>query len=147
MRPKYSFLEAAYHILQKTGRPMTAAEILYEGRLDGSISTRGKTPLKSLNARLAVDILKLKSLSRFRRFTIGEKGFLADAKFESIIEMRSRLAESDNPFSYWERLQIIRRVIGMSPLAGRYIEIVPFGWEPPLCLTRFDVTDHCVAEI
>jgi predicted NUDIX family phosphoesterase len=46
---------------------MTAAEILQKARVDGMISSEGKTPLKSLNARLAVDILRFKSQSRFMR--------------------------------------------------------------------------------
>ncbi|MCA1473356.1 hypothetical protein I6F09_36710 [Bradyrhizobium sp. IC3195] len=91
MRPKYSFLDAAYQILQKTGRPMTAAEILHEGRSDGSISTKGKTPLKSLNARLAVDILKLKSLSRFMRSDGGRYALRAwsDVVQEKIVPRRT----------------------------------------------------------
>ncbi|MCA1473353.1 adenylyltransferase/cytidyltransferase family protein [Bradyrhizobium sp. IC3195] len=48
-----------------------------------------------------------------------------------------RMAESDNPFSYWERLQIIRRVIERSPLAGREVEIVPFPIHQPSNIGRF----------
>jgi predicted NUDIX family phosphoesterase len=91
MKPKNSFLDAAYQILQKTGRPMTAAEILHACRSDGSISTKGKTPLKSLNARLAVDILKLKTLSRFMRADGGRYALRAwsDVVQEKIVPRRT----------------------------------------------------------
>jgi predicted NUDIX family phosphoesterase len=70
---------------------MTAAEILHQGRADGSISTKGKTPLKSLNARLAVDILKLKSLSRFMRADGGRYALRAwsDVVQERIVPRRT----------------------------------------------------------
>jgi predicted NUDIX family phosphoesterase len=67
MKPVTSFLEAAHQVMKRIGRPMTAAEILSEARAAGLISTDGKTPIKSLNARLAVDILRFKAQSRFMR--------------------------------------------------------------------------------
>jgi predicted NUDIX family phosphoesterase len=67
MKKQTTFLEAAYQVLQASGRPMTASEILHTARAAGLISSEGKTPLKSLNARLAVDILRYKSQSRFMR--------------------------------------------------------------------------------
>jgi predicted NUDIX family phosphoesterase len=90
MKPENTFLEAAHQILQKTGRPMTAAEILHFGRAGGLISTKGKTPLKTLNARLAVDILKLKSSSRFMRADGGRYALRAwsDVVQEKIVPRR-----------------------------------------------------------
>lgn len=67
MKHGATFLEAAYQILSASGRPMTAAEILHSARSEGILSSEGKTPLKSLNARLAVDILRFKAQSRFMR--------------------------------------------------------------------------------
>jgi HB1, ASXL, restriction endonuclease HTH domain len=67
MKKNVTFLEAAHQVLQASGRPMTAAEILHAARSTGLISSEGKTPLKSLNARLAVDIIRFKSQSRFMR--------------------------------------------------------------------------------
>jgi predicted NUDIX family phosphoesterase len=64
---KPTFLEAAYAVLKDAGRPMTTAEIVHIGRSSGLIETTGKTPVKTLNARLAVDILRLKLESRFMR--------------------------------------------------------------------------------
>lgn len=65
--PPTTFLAAAYEVLQGTGRPMTAAEIVHAARAGGLIETAGKTPVKTLNARLSVDILRLKLASRFMR--------------------------------------------------------------------------------
>lgn len=62
-----TFLEAAYQVLDRAGRPMTASEIFHDARSNGLIKSTGKTPLKSLNARLATDILKMKDRSRFMR--------------------------------------------------------------------------------
>src|SRR5687767_11681615 len=62
-----TFINAAYDVLRAMGRPMTAAEIIQEARARGMLKTAGKTPVKTLNARLAVDILRLKSRSRFMR--------------------------------------------------------------------------------
>lgn len=67
MDHRLTFLEAAYQILKASGRPMTATEILHAARTKGILSSEGKTPLKSLNARLAVDILRFKAKSRFMR--------------------------------------------------------------------------------
>jgi predicted NUDIX family phosphoesterase len=64
---KPTFLEAAYAILKDAGRPMTAAEIVHSARSFGLINTTGKTPTKTLNARLSVDILRRKLESRFMR--------------------------------------------------------------------------------
>ena len=65
--PRTTFLAAAYEVLQSTGRPMTAAEILHAARAGGLIETTGKTSVKTLNARLSVDILRFKLASRFMR--------------------------------------------------------------------------------
>lgn len=67
MNRSLTFLEAAHKVLLDTGRPMTAAEILHESRSKGLLVTEGKTPLKTLNARIAVDILRFKAQSRFMR--------------------------------------------------------------------------------
>src|SRR5262245_3932198 len=67
MSQRLTFLEATHRILSEAGRPMTAAEILYEARAQGVLFSEGKTPVKTLNARLAVDILRYKSESRFMR--------------------------------------------------------------------------------
>ncbi|MBB2964472.1 HTH domain-containing protein [Methylobacterium sp. R2-1] len=62
-----TFLTAAYEILRQFERPMTVAEIIHEARSRGILVTDGKTPVKTLNARLSVDILRLKGQSRFMR--------------------------------------------------------------------------------
>lgn len=46
---------------------MTVAEIFHEAVSSGILDSQGKTPLKTLNARLATDILKAKQKSRFMR--------------------------------------------------------------------------------
>ena len=48
-----------------------------------------------------------------------------------------RMAESDNPFSYWERLQIIRGAIAKSTLTKREVEVVPFPIHEPENIWRF----------
>src|SRR5215204_2992622 len=67
MEKPFTFLTAAYIVLRDAGRPMTAAEILHEARSKSLLATKGKTPLKTLNARISVDILRLKSRSLFMR--------------------------------------------------------------------------------
>lgn len=64
---KPTFLEAAYIVLKNAGRPMTAAELVHAARSSGLLETEGKTPVKTLNARLSVDILRSKMDSRFMR--------------------------------------------------------------------------------
>jgi predicted NUDIX family phosphoesterase len=67
MKSSMTFLDAAWHVLHKANRPLTVAEILHASKAEGLLQTEGKTPAKSMNARLAVDILKNKARSRFMR--------------------------------------------------------------------------------
>jgi hypothetical protein len=66
-KPALTFLSAAQVVLQDAGRPMTAAEIVSEARHKGLLESHGKTPIKTLNARLSVEILRNKDKSVFMR--------------------------------------------------------------------------------
>lgn len=54
-----------------------------------------------------------------------------------------RLDRNENPFSYWERVQIIRAAIQMSALDTSRIEIVPFPIHAPQTVRNF-VDPRCV---
>jgi predicted NUDIX family phosphoesterase len=62
-----TFIEAAYTVLKSAERPMTASEILHEAIASGHLTTKGRTPVKTLNARLSSEIIKNRSKSVFMR--------------------------------------------------------------------------------
>lgn len=66
-----SFLDAAYKVLLKENRTLTAREIIAVALQEGFLVTTGTTPWKTMNARLSTDILEKKGRSRFMRTDSG----------------------------------------------------------------------------
>lgn len=66
-----TFLQAAEQILRYSKRPMTASELVSNAIAEGVLRTAGKTPTKTMNARLATDILRRKLNSPFLRLDSG----------------------------------------------------------------------------
>ncbi len=60
-------LDAAEYVLSKTGSPMTASDITKRILTQSLWQTQGKTPLDTVEARLAVDIRDKGTASRFQR--------------------------------------------------------------------------------
>jgi hypothetical protein len=60
-QPTGRFLAAAIAILRRRGAPMTAAEITDAAITAGLLTTRGKTPVTTMSARLYVEALRSKS--------------------------------------------------------------------------------------
>lgn len=60
-------LDAAYDVLKAAGEPLHAREIARRMLDEGLWTSKGKTPDATVNARIAVDIKKLGSFSRFKR--------------------------------------------------------------------------------
>jgi cytidyltransferase-like protein len=48
-----------------------------------------------------------------------------------------RMNQGDNPFTYWERLRIIKAAIAKSELATRAVDIVPFPIHSPGMIRNF----------
>lgn len=58
-KKEYTFLNFAIEVLQKSKKPLTVKEIWHEGKLIGltdKIGSQGKTPEKTLGARIYIDI-------------------------------------------------------------------------------------------
>jgi restriction system protein len=51
-----TFLEAAYHVLQRVGHPLHYVEITERALAAGLIDTRGQTPEPTMGSRLYVDV-------------------------------------------------------------------------------------------
>jgi len=66
-----TFRDAAYYVLQRSHRLMSAAEIIAEGLDLGIISTEGKTPANTMSSRLNQDIAKNRD-SDFVKFGAGK---------------------------------------------------------------------------
>ena len=71
-------LDAAYEVLRDVGEPLHYRELTKRMLDQGLWTTRAKTPVMTVNARLAVDVQKLGEDSRFRRTAPGMYG-LRDA--------------------------------------------------------------------
>jgi hypothetical protein len=72
MSNEFKYLDVAERVLLKHRRPMKAAELVSFGLDDGFVeSWESKTPQKSMQSRLSVDILKNGKASRFVRTKKG----------------------------------------------------------------------------
>ena len=67
--------EAAYAILQRRGRPMTAREIVGIAVAEGMIETKGKTPHQTLHVDLYLENKRRESTNRPKRFERQERGY------------------------------------------------------------------------
>jgi HB1/ASXL restriction endonuclease-like protein with HTH domain len=74
------FLDSAYKVLHKQGRPLSAREITAEAVNKKLLSTEGLTPWQTMKAKLSVDILRNGPRSLFMR---SEKGKFALREWES----------------------------------------------------------------
>jgi predicted NUDIX family phosphoesterase len=78
------FLKAAYEVLERTDRALSAAEIVTEAQTLGLLSTSGQTPAQTMKSKLSTDILAKGENSQFMR---SGKGLFALRKW------RDRLTE------------------------------------------------------
>ena len=74
------FLDSAYKVLLKEGRPLSAREITAVAVKEKLLSTGGLTPWQTMKAKLSVDILRNGSRSLFMR---SDKGRFALREWES----------------------------------------------------------------
>lgn len=65
MKPRETFKDIAYRILQEAGKPLHSNEITKIALGRGWLKTAGKTPEATMNAQLVTDINKLGEKSRF----------------------------------------------------------------------------------
>ena len=79
-RQPTTLIDAAVAVLRKIDRPASAHEIVAEGRMDPELKRffGGKTPFKTVNARISVDIHTNKDRSRFFRFAPATYGLRED---------------------------------------------------------------------
>lgn len=68
------FLDVAYRVLNSIGRPLSPEEITEIGLREGWLISKGKTPVESMRARLATDILSQRENSFFMRSIAGRFG-------------------------------------------------------------------------
>jgi predicted NUDIX family phosphoesterase len=66
-----AFLDAAYAVLAREGRPMTAREITDAAQASGVLQSMGRTPSQTMKSKLSTDILRRKERSRFMRSSQG----------------------------------------------------------------------------
>ena len=71
MTNSLSYLDVAELILRESNRPLKAKEIILAIQNKRLIKISGATPLKTMNARLSVDIKKKGEESRFKRVGRG----------------------------------------------------------------------------
>lgn len=69
---KLAFIEAAYRILKREGKPLDAEQITSIALSEKLISTTGKTPTATMSARIYVDIKKKGDNSRFSKVGKGK---------------------------------------------------------------------------
>ncbi len=68
------FLDVAYRVLNSIRRPLSPEEITEIGLREGWLISKGKTPVESMRARLATDILSQRDNSFFMRSIAGRFG-------------------------------------------------------------------------
>src|SRR5678815_1401809 len=63
------FLRAAYHLIQREGRPMTPKELVDTALREGLLSDKftGRTPRRTMNSKLSVHIRRMGDRSVFIR--------------------------------------------------------------------------------
>ncbi len=66
------FLRAAFEVLNRNHKPLTAAEIVEQARSVGLLSTRGQTPSQTMKSKLSTDILAKGENSLFMRSAEGQ---------------------------------------------------------------------------
>ena len=71
---KLSFLEAAYNVLKKEGRPLSVSEITSIAISSGLILTKGKTPSATMGAQIYRDMKRRGEGSRFLKVGRGKFG-------------------------------------------------------------------------
>ncbi len=69
-----SFIKAAYQILKKTEKPLSAKKITEIAVKDGLIETKGKTPIATMSAIIYMDIKKKGDNSLFTKSGKGQFG-------------------------------------------------------------------------
>ena len=74
-RTMMSKTEAAYAILKRTKRPMTAREIIDIAISEGMIETKGKTPDQTLNVDMYLENKRRDSQNKPKRFKRHENGY------------------------------------------------------------------------
>lgn len=101
-----TFLDAAAKVLAELSRPMSAAEIIHEARARGLLETSGKTPTKTLNARISEDILHNKASSRFMRSDGGRFALRNWSGIQERIAPRRRIALVDEQILAFDAAQL-----------------------------------------
>lgn len=61
------FLKAAFEVLERTDRPLSATDIVNEAKVLGLLSTSGQTPAQTMKSKLSTDILTKGEHSQFMR--------------------------------------------------------------------------------
>jgi len=109
----HSFIKAAKLILEKEGRSMSASEITEEATKAGLIKTRGKTPQRTMGARIYMDIKRKGHESLFYKIEKGKFGLrkwregkneFPDFSFKSAA--LKVLREKNKPLSFHEITKI-----------------------------------------
>lgn len=81
-----SILQAAEHVLAEAAAPMGSQELMRQILAQGLWQTAGRTPEQTLNARLAIDIKRLGTQSKFQRTGPGVFALRAWGLSEHVIK-------------------------------------------------------------
>ena len=104
-KKEYTFLNFAIEVLQKSKKPLTVKEIWHEGKLIGltdKIGSQGKTPEKTLGARIYIDIRDnektpfIKVSKRPAKFFLKEFGEINLLEETKSVEEAKSLTEEKN---------------------------------------------------
>lgn len=115
---RLSFIEAAYQILKREGKPLSAEQITSIALAENLIYTRGQTPSLTMSAGIYVDIDRKGENSRFvkvdrGKFYLREAGKLAKVVAEPTLPILPIVQESIH-----ESLK--RKIKEIGSILGRY---------------------------
>lgn len=96
-------LQGIKEVLISAGRPMTAREIVSFGRECELLELNGKTPWKTVNARLSEHILDKKSSSTFIRTDSGRFGLRTWSDVQEYVAPRRTIALFDEDILAFDR--------------------------------------------
>lgn len=105
-----SALSAAYQVLMEAGEPLHYREITKRAFEKGLWSTKGKTPAATINAQLAVDIIKHGVSSKFAR--VGKGIFTLKAKQSGTRTQSTAMPPKPEKMSFTDAAEKVLEDIG-----------------------------------
>ena len=131
----YSFLDAAEKVLDQFGnrKPMHYREITDTAKDQGWLSTSGKTPEATMNAKMWAEIRRAKARGELGRFEHTSRGYYSLVKW-----MGTGLAQQISKHNRKIRKKLLSRLMDLDPF--QFEELVGKQLLPGMGFDRIDVT-------